>query len=551
LFMKKRLLHVFFSFLLVSFSTSLSAQQTFCTWTGPSDQQNCCGGLGTPPCGSQGSVSNIGSGTYTYLSLTAGKNYTLGSTDANFDGQTTLWYYTGSGNAMGNNGGWAPMIWADQNGPAGGSTFNFDAPYTSGNYILVHNRYNCQQHDFTGVSNVLIYRENGLPTLSGTATNACASLGCTGTVSLSMGGSCQTHTMTTGTFEQFNTSNAALNGYNGLWTYNGAGTANTDGSGQAYFYNGSQNSWTNAYYTNATVTRSEGLAVQGRFYNTGTYSMIGWHDGGTGTSYTDLVYAFYPAADGRLYIYEDGNYRTDVTGDGLPFVGGASFLNRWIEFKIVLHSGAAWNSGASYYIRNWTGNMADPWMLVYHSNYSAESGLRAGVANYYANNAYFYIDDMFMGGGTQYPPTSGLCGGTYTYAAQDQYGNLARANVTVGTDAASSVGTLNMATAVSCDHTGNIPQVSVSGASAGSYLWWDWGTAAGGWNTNWVSGVNAGTCCFYPNPTGGGAAYIRVRAKNGTCPEVTSATVPVQNQNSPAPTSVTAQYKLLLKFCAG
>ncbi|MCW5909230.1 MAG: LamG domain-containing protein, partial [Chitinophagales bacterium] len=498
---------------------------TFCTWSGPSNQQSCCSGLGTPPCGSTGQVNNIGSGTYTYLSLTAGKSYTFSTCGSPFGTDLSLWYYTGSGNAMGNNGGWAPQKWNGSNGPdcsGNNGSFTYDAPYTSGNYILILNRTGCGQHDFTGVSATLKYRENGNPTLTATPSSTCSG-SCNGSVSLSMGGGCQTHTMTTGTFEQFNTPSVALNGYNGMWTYSGAGTAATDGSGQAYFYNGNQQSWSNAYYTNQTVARSEGLITQGRFYNTGTYSMVGWHNSGTGTSYTDLVYALYPAADGRLYIYEDGNYRGDFTNDALPFVGGSNFLNRWIEYKIVLKA----SGGATYYIRNWTGNMNDPWFLVYHTNYSTATNLRAGVANYYYNNQYFYIDDMFMGGGTQYPPTSGLCAGSYTYAAQDQYGNLARASATVSAlSTANNPGAISLSASSVCAGTAvtiNNVTAATTGSPASSgpnyYYYWNDGS---GWRM-YHGPTTSLTSTLPSNVTNTPGTYTIARNSEFGCASQTSA----------------------------
>lgn len=47
--------------------------------------------------------------------------------------------------------------------------------------------------------------------------------------------------------------------------------------------------------------------------------------------------------------------RGDVTSKAAGIIG----LNKWIEFKIVLH-----NSGASYYVNNLNG-AAGSWTLVY------------------------------------------------------------------------------------------------------------------------------------------------------------------------------------------
>ena len=42
---------------------------------------------------------------------------------------------------------------------------------------------------------------------------------------------------------------------------------------------------------------------------TNKYRMLGLSNGDSNQSYTDIDYAFYPAADGGLYVYESGNYR--------------------------------------------------------------------------------------------------------------------------------------------------------------------------------------------------------------------------------------------------
>ena len=89
-----------------------------CTWSGPSTQQTNSGGVGVPPCGSTGSNGLIGPGTYTYLTLTGGHSYQFSTCGTSWDNSLSLWYYTGSGNAQGNNGNWAPVAWNEDNGPA-------------------------------------------------------------------------------------------------------------------------------------------------------------------------------------------------------------------------------------------------------------------------------------------------------------------------------------------------------------------------------------------------------------------------------------------------
>ena len=188
--------------------------------------------------------------------------------------------------------------------PGTDASFNYDAYVTSGNYILVvggtSGTSECGQWVNGGSSGTLTYRENGLPTLTATPTDACVSPGCNGSVALSMSGGCQTHTMTSGMFEQWNTvsvpvSNAA---YSSRWTELGTMSGNVDGSGQAYF-SGNGN-WSGGLVSTQGVTPSEGLTLYGRWYNSGSGGshMVGWHDNTQGGSYTNLVYALYPYMSG-------------------------------------------------------------------------------------------------------------------------------------------------------------------------------------------------------------------------------------------------------------
>ena len=448
------------------------------------------GGVGgaTPPCSGTFTSTSTGSGTYSFLNLTAGQNYTISTCGSSFNTQLTLYNYDGSN--------WRPFAYngtngSDCNGVSTGSV-TFEAPTTSGanNYIAVVNRMTnmgANNTAYTGINNygpiyqkwddkdqsgtsaVLKYRSNGTTTLSATSGGTICNGTSTGSFTLSLSGSCASNALTAGTFERFNTANTALNGYGGRWTFSGAGTAQTDGSGQAYFTNGNQSAWTNAFYSNSTVTRSEGLTYYGRWYNTGTYSMIGWQDGSAGTSYANLTYALYPDAGGGLNIYESGFFRETVTAKAAGIIG----LNKWIEFKIVLH-----NQGASYYVRNNLNGAAVAWTLVYYSTYSTAATLRPGVANYNYNNQVFYIDDLFCGGLAQYPATSGLAAGSYDYMAQDAFGNVSLTTGTISqygvVGASLSGGSTNI-----CHNTApaQFSATGSGGTGAYTYLWYlDGGT---------------------------------------------------------------------------
>jgi len=161
--MKKILLFTTLSIFLISLG------QAQCGWTDISNQ----GTLPAIPCGSFGQVSNIGSGTYTYWNSCQGDNYTFSTCGSSFDTQLTWYWYNGSS--------WVSQQYNDDNGPdcsgaQASITWTNPNPSTVNNLIVL-NRFNCQQHDFTGVSAVLQYRNNGPdapPTPSGGGTY-CAS----------------------------------------------------------------------------------------------------------------------------------------------------------------------------------------------------------------------------------------------------------------------------------------------------------------------------------------------------------------------------------------
>src|SRR5581483_4931442 len=49
--------------------------------------------------------------------------------------------------------------------------------------------------------------------------------------------------------------------------------------------------------------------VESTVGETNRYRMFGLSNGDSNQNYTDIDFAFYPAADGQLYVYESGNYR--------------------------------------------------------------------------------------------------------------------------------------------------------------------------------------------------------------------------------------------------
>jgi hypothetical protein len=140
-------------------------------------------------------------------------------------------------------------------------------------------------------------------------------------------------------------------------------------------FNGGSSNWTNAVFSNATFTRPMVFEVD--YMRTGNnYAMLGLHDPGAGSSYTDLVYAAYPVYDGngsRLLVYEDGSHR----GDNLKSITS----NEWQTYKFEV-----FGTGAKYYQEVNNGSYTQ----FYNSSYSSESPLKIGFANY---NQIFEVDN--------------------------------------------------------------------------------------------------------------------------------------------------------------
>jgi hypothetical protein len=128
-----------------------------CSWTGSS-------GTTYPgvPCGSFSGNIPVGSGTYTYFTAYAGVQYTISTCGSSFDTQLTIYDA---------NPAWTARAYNDDNGPdctGLQASVTFTATFT-GDHIAIVNRYNCQQHDFTGTSAVLKFRKNPTPCTTQTA----------------------------------------------------------------------------------------------------------------------------------------------------------------------------------------------------------------------------------------------------------------------------------------------------------------------------------------------------------------------------------------------
>ncbi|MDP3696740.1 MAG: Ig-like domain-containing protein [Candidatus Taylorbacteria bacterium] len=109
-------------------------------------------------------------------------------------------------------------------------------------------------------------------------------------------------------------------------------------------------SGTNAWDTGASSVQSVASGDVYTEFSTNennTYKMGGLGVGDTNQSYTDIDYALYPAIDGNLYLYENGNPRpgTLVNGSWSPYVAGDIFrvavesgVVRYYKNKVLLYT---------------------------------------------------------------------------------------------------------------------------------------------------------------------------------------------------------------------
>ena len=160
----------------------------------------------------------------------------------------------------------------------------------------------------------------------------------------------------------------------GKFTYGGGNITQDD---ELAMENNSGDTWDTYIFGSDFISpRVVGMSFTAKVKaQSGTYSMVGWHDSGSGSSYGDLVYALY-FNNGGFYIYEDGSGRGTV-GSGYTY-------NTWYEVKFTLKS-----SGCTYYYRTAGSNN---WTQLYDSSYSSATNLRPGIAHR-DENEYTWSDD--------------------------------------------------------------------------------------------------------------------------------------------------------------
>jgi len=147
---------------------------------------------------------------------------------------------------------------------------------------------------------------------------------------------------------------------------------------EIYTLQNNADAWDTYAYATTNQTRAADLTFQAKFKaNSGVDAMMGWHDNGAGTSYTDLVYGLY-LTNGTFDAYEDGNNRA----------GSGSYTNgTWYDLKVVLKA-----AGATYYYKAVSANT---WTSIYDSTYSSETPLKPGVVHY-QSGALSYTDNWIV-----------------------------------------------------------------------------------------------------------------------------------------------------------
>lgn len=140
--------------------------------------------------------------------------------------------------------------------------------------------------------------------------------------------------------------------------------------------------WDTYFNTVASITRPRVFYTRFKA-DSGTRAMVGWHDSGTGASYTDLVYALY-FDNGNFRVYEDGTSKGTV---------GTYTVGTWYDVRVDIKA-----TGAVYYYK---ASGATSWTTLHTSVYSTEDTLRPAFVHFDVTQ-YSYADDWFT---TQYAAT--------------------------------------------------------------------------------------------------------------------------------------------------
>jgi hypothetical protein len=154
------------------------------------------------------------------------------------------------------------------------------------------------------------------------------------------------------------------------WTKNDQGTNHISESGGKLRFQTGTGAWNQSIYGNVTHPRQD-LSMDWDYRPIALgHIMMGWHDSGSGLSYTDLPYSFYENSNTYQYFYEDGNSRGN-TSDRF-------YTNNLYKMQLKMRA-----SGGAYYQYSIDGG--NTWATSYTTTYSTETNLRPGFA-YHGGN---------------------------------------------------------------------------------------------------------------------------------------------------------------------
>ncbi|MFA5169482.1 MAG: DUF2341 domain-containing protein [Candidatus Paceibacterota bacterium] len=149
-------------------------------------------------------------------------------------------------------------------------------------------------------------------------------------------------------------------------------------------------------HTVSDFNRADGLVVQGKYKSTmvrgASYTdttMLWIKDSGTGTNYTDYIYALYPyeSSGAAFAMYEDGNSRGTATG---TFTANTQYNIR----QIIKSAGA---------LTQISTDGGDTWTDSYNSTYSTETPFKVGFTHYQGGDVI--IDNVIVRKYTSTEPT--------------------------------------------------------------------------------------------------------------------------------------------------
>lgn len=224
---------------------------------------------------------------------------------------------------------------------------------------------------------------------------------------------------------------------------------------------------------------------------------------------------------------ETRNVTVTVTNSG---------TSTWTDAAPDVNIGCKWNAEADYFVRVNAGNLASGGSATYTLSMTAPS---AGI-----NNLTF---DIVKEGDCWFANNNGSCGP----------GNSVYTSAAISIDAQPVQGSVSNAGPIDfCSSTGDWSASPISVAGATGTIWWQWGTSAGGWSGDWVSGSSPAYTTFPKKVAAvdGNADRVRwyVKSTNGACaPTSYSSAIQLRNHYNENPSSLSSTINNVCSGTAG